>query len=174
MKNKKLTTVLLASILFSLMPIAAMAKESEGKNKVEVKVNTALSNVNLKHNDSDDSKENKTSSTTKEKEDRDEVKNHATSTLAVKITSLNVRKSTTTAVVNWKTKLATLGDVRFSTDKTLVASSTKILETGAFGTSHSITLTGLLPDTTYYYIVSTHDSLGQVKESRVGHFKTKK
>lgn len=91
----------------------------------------------------------------------------------VKISEPRIVEATTTASIVWTTNVSTVGYIKFNTDKNAVASSTKITEASSdFG--HKINLTGLIPNTVYYYIIGGTDSQGTVAESKIGHFKTKK
>jgi len=54
--------------------------------------------------------------------------------------------------VRWRTNIATDGRVRYGLDP---ASLTSVADQGVTGTEHEVQLTGLLPDTRYYYSVGT-------------------
>src|SRR5436190_10474592 len=55
-------------------------------------------------------------------------------------------------IVRWRTDVASSGRVRFGTDAGNLAS---VADDAATGTDHTVTLTGLAPDTRYYYSVGT-------------------
>ncbi len=62
------------------------------------------------------------------------------------------RGSATGLVVRWRTDMPTDSRVRYGTD---AASLSQTADVGATTTEHVVTLTGLTPDTTYYYSVGT-------------------
>ena len=58
-------------------------------------------------------------------------------------------------VVRWRTDIATGGRVRYGTD---AGALTNIVDDGLNSTDHAVTLTGLSPDTRYFYSVGTTTS----------------
>ena len=55
-------------------------------------------------------------------------------------------------VVRWRTDIATTGRVSYGLDASNLSA---IADSGVTGTDHSVTLTGLAPDTRYYYAIGT-------------------
>ena len=98
---------------------------------------------------------------------------HGTTTVAValNIRDLHVAKATSTASVTWTTSESASSEVRYSTSSSVTASSTTVSD-GTLSTSHTMTLTGLTPDTTYYYVVVAKDNSGNEKDTSVLQFKT--
>ncbi|MBP6884015.1 MAG: S8 family serine peptidase [Candidatus Pacebacteria bacterium] len=71
---------------------------------------------------------------------------------ALKITSYSVSKKTTTSVtITWTTNQATTGVVNFGTSS---GNFTKSVSDTNLSTTHTLTLTGLTKNTTYYYQIS--------------------
>jgi len=73
----------------------------------------------------------------------------------------------TSVVVRWRTSGATVGLVQFGPSPGVVSGSTQ--ETSA-RTEHEVTLTGLIPETTYYYSVGTTSAM--LAGDATFHFKT--
>jgi hypothetical protein len=95
------------------------------------------------------------------------------SSTPIKISSLNIVEATSTASITWRTNTLALGDIRFNTDKNSVASSTRISETGSLSLEHKITLSGLSPNTEYFFTISSRDANGNIIETKDSHFKTR-
>lgn len=68
-----------------------------------------------------------------------------------------ISQTDTTATIDWTTNVPTEGNVSFGTTTAFTASTS--MET-SFGTSHSVTLSGLTPNTTYQYEIDVHDASG--------------
>lgn len=77
--------------------------------------------------------------------------------------------STTTATISWTTNESSNASVRYGTSSTNLA--TRVDDTG-FGTSQSISLTGLAANTLYYYNVTSCDSSGNCNTSGPRSFTT--
>jgi hypothetical protein len=76
-------------------------------------------------------------------------------TTAPSIGSVTATGSGTTATVSWTTNEAASSSVSYGTTTSLGSTAT-----GAIGTSHSVLLSGLTPNTRYYYRVTSSDSAG--------------
>lgn len=77
------------------------------------------------------------------------------------VTALAATGSGTTASVTWTTDESATSVVSYGTSATSLGSSV----TGASGTSHTVTLTGLAPNTRYYYRVTSADPSGNATTS---------
>jgi hypothetical protein len=77
--------------------------------------------------------------------------------------------TTTSAIVKWSTEIAADGQVEYGTT-TSYASSTPLVS--ALSTDHTVTLSTLLPNTTYHYRVRSKTSTVAVEISRDYTFKT--
>jgi len=93
----------------------------------------------------------------------------ATSTTPPVISSVTAAPATTSAVITWSTDSATTSVVNYGTSAgalTLNASNSTLV------TSHSITLTGLTANATYYYTVTSVDGSNNTATSPVATFTT--
>ena len=70
-----------------------------------------------------------------------------------------------TAVIAWKTSEAADSRVDYSTTATLPAAQTQSATDGAFVTQHSLTLTGLTPNATYFFRITSLDAAGNAAVS---------
>jgi peptidoglycan hydrolase-like protein with peptidoglycan-binding domain len=86
------------------------------------------------------------------------------------ISSSNV--STSTATVSWTTNENADSKVYYSTATPLSTSTASTKTDGAMVTSHSLGLTGLTPNTTYYYKVESTDAAGNKTLSSETSFNT--
>ena len=77
-------------------------------------------------------------------------------TTAPSVSAVSAQGSGTSAVVTWTTDEPSTSSVAYGTSATSLTSSA----TGAGGTSHSVTLTGLTPNTRYHYRVTSVDPSG--------------
>ncbi len=66
--------------------------------------------------------------------------------------------ASTTATITWNTNEAATGKVYFGTSSPLVLASAATQSNATLGTSHSFTLTGLTPNTTYYFVAESKDA----------------
>lgn len=73
-----------------------------------------------------------------------------------------------TITITWTTDEAAKGQVEYGTSEGTYIAATP--EEGDTGTSHSATLTGLSPDTTYYYRVKSTDEAGNLARSSESSF----
>ena len=78
--------------------------------------------------------------------------NNGTTTPAIlTISGITETVGTSTATINWHTNLNATSEISYSTSSTLVATSSVVASSSALVSNHAIALSGLLPDTTYYY-----------------------
>ncbi|MGH3449974.1 MAG: fibronectin type III domain-containing protein, partial [Haloechinothrix sp.] len=78
-------------------------------------------------------------------------------TTAPVISDVTVTPSSTSAEVTWGTNEATTGRVDYGTAAGAYGSSEA---SGTAGTGHSVALTGLIPETTYHFVVYATDTAG--------------
>ncbi len=104
---------------------------------------------------------------------------HATSTASTTadvkapvVRNLSIVTATSSATLTFTTNEAASVDVRFGTSTTLNASSS-VVTNASLVTDHSITLTGLNDNTTYYFTITVKDAAGNVKTSDVHKLHTK-
>jgi phosphodiesterase/alkaline phosphatase D-like protein len=86
----------------------------------------------------------------------------------VTVASVASSTSATTATITWTTNTAASSTVNYGTDSSYGSTSTL----APLVTSHSITLTGLTPSTTYHFQVASADALGNVATSSDATFTT--
>jgi hypothetical protein len=100
---------------------------------------------------------------------------HATSTdnRDPRITDISLVRSTSTAVIMVKTDEQTSAELRYSTNKDLVASSTALTDT-TLAMTHTFNLSGLQADTKYFYQVTVKDANGNITKKPIESFSTKK
>ena len=102
------------------------------------------------------------------------LKNNATTTtsnLFPKIKDIEVAKATTTASVSWETNENTSGQIKYGTNSDLTASSSIAVDTSV-SMNHQIALSGLTPNTKYFYVISATDVDGNVSVSKTKSFHT--
>lgn len=96
------------------------------------------------------------------------------------IGNVNVSAGRTSATVNWNTNTPANGLVYYSaaplttyenTNSVTVSGTTAMTDT-AFRSSQNVAITGLNPNTTYYYLVYTTDEQGDVSVTWPASFKT--
>ncbi|MBU6231762.1 hypothetical protein KGP36_03770 [Patescibacteria group bacterium] len=84
-----------------------------------------------------------------------------------------INLSSTSATIFWVTSTTAGSALYYSTSTPVLAgSSTPIIATGAAGTIHNISLSGLATSTTYYYLAVSADASGQTATSTEGSFTT--
>ncbi len=165
--------------------LKALLKEKIKNDDLRIDVSTK-SSANINSNDRDDGDNNRRGNSDSKnnlevKKDKqfwgwfkNFLRKEAKIENQLKITGEHALTATSTANILWKTNVGATGYVKFSTDKNLVASSTKVMEGASLDLSHKVVLSGLVPGTIYYYIVGSTDASGNVKELKMSHFKTKK
>jgi hypothetical protein len=87
---------------------------------------------------------------------------------APSISDVSIVKTDTTATITWKTTEASWTWLLWGT----TASYGQEVKTEAFVTSHSVALTGLTPNTTYYFQIKTKDAAGNTLYGNGLSFKT--
>ncbi len=85
------------------------------------------------------------------------IASYAASTTSPVITQLASQPTANTAAISWTTDEAATSRVDYGTT---TGALTQSVTNATPGTSHSLTLTGLLPHTTYYYRVTSADADG--------------
>lgn len=168
MKNKKILMSLSVFALITMVtsPLLASANQ-DGKIGIEL---NARANVQADH-------ENKKRDNKDDKYYKNFFFNfgrHGTTTVDVAPTIRDVRdtRATSTVSISWTTSEPASSEIRYATNSSVTASSSRVVD-GALLTSHTMTLTGLAPHTTYYYVVVAKDASGNEKNTKVFHFKTK-
>jgi hypothetical protein len=73
------------------------------------------------------------------------------------------------AVIQWNTNVPTTGRIEYGVTSSLGSTSTS---SAALATSHSVTLSGLLPDTSYSFRILAQDANGVETDSSLGTFQT--
>jgi chitin-binding protein len=82
--------------------------------------------------------------------------------------------STTSVVISWKTNKLTSGSVMYgTTSSAATVGGTVVMDTATNTISHSVKLSGLTPNKTYFYTITAVDASNQKTTSRVMSFKTK-
>ncbi len=76
-------------------------------------------------------------------------------TIGLTITAVNANPATSTAQISWSTNKSSSSKVTFATKSLSTATTTSMVSTTTATISHSLTLTGLTPSTTYYYRVES-------------------
>src|SRR6185503_11608679 len=80
------------------------------------------------------------------------------------LSNLQAAPAASTAVVTWTTSEAATSVVHYGTTVPTAGTASD----GALLTGHAVTLTGLLPCTTYYYWVESADTAGNFTASNTG------
>jgi len=80
--------------------------------------------------------------------------------------------TSTGATVSWTTNASTTGKVIVDTERLLVEADAKVFADANLATSHSVNLTGLEPNTKYFYAVQSVDAAGNVRTSATLSFTT--
>jgi len=86
------------------------------------------------------------------------------------ISEINVKANRTTAEISWKTNEPSISWILYGT----TTNYGKEIKTTAYTTSHSITLTELIPGTTYHFQIKSKDSAGNIGTSEDKTFTTLK
>lgn len=89
------------------------------------------------------------------------------------ISKINISNlGSTGAQINWAINQTATGSLMFGTALPLNATNSTTLTDSTAGTTHSQVLSGLNPNTTYYYIIKATDSTGAAASSKTKSFKT--
>ena len=168
---------------------ALIAENNQGDNSIRSN-NSIRGEASLKSNDDDksggDNRKNSKSNSKENKDNRGSLvswfarffnKTDADTKAGIRISAVNERVGTSTALVNWKTKEETKGKVYFSTDSNLSKTSTttglSFVEETVFSLEHKTTLSNLSVSTKYYYFIEYQGTDGRLVRSKVYEFKTK-
>ncbi|MDP3900503.1 MAG: fibronectin type III domain-containing protein [bacterium] len=81
------------------------------------------------------------------------------------ISDLNATSTASTATITWTTNEAASSKVEYATESLSAASDKEDKDSGDKTLSHSLTLTDLTPETTYYYQVTSVDANGNIATS---------
>ncbi len=92
-------------------------------------------------------------------------------TFNLTLTNLSANTSTATATISWKTNRSSDSKLFYSLIAPATASSTMV-SNGNLVTNHRLVLTGLNPNTTYYYFVTSTSNSGQTATSSSASFVT--
>ncbi|OHA57715.1 MAG: hypothetical protein A2114_02450 [Candidatus Vogelbacteria bacterium GWA1_51_14] len=85
--------------------------------------------------------------------------NSTTTPAILTISGITETVGTSTVTIGWHTNLNATSEISYGTSSTLVATSSVVASSSALVSNHAIALSGLAPDTTYYYrLTSTADS----------------
>lgn len=93
-------------------------------------------------------------------------------TAAPTLSSINTSVTDTSAVVTWITNELANAKVYFSTTTPVNLTSASVLTNGVFQTGHSLSLTGLIADTIYRFVVESKDQSGNTATSSEHAFTT--
>lgn len=91
-------------------------------------------------------------------------------TVPPSISDINVKTNRTTAEISWKTNEPSISWIVYGT----TTNYGKEIKTTTYTTSHSITLTELIPGTTYHFQIKSKDSTGNIGTSEDRTFTTLK
>src|SRR3989344_6003871 len=89
--------------------------------------------------------------------------------VAPRISRIRDEEATSSVVISWRTNEPATSQVHYGVSTTLGSSTA--LDTD-LATSHSVTVTGLTPDTDYYYKVESQDAAGNLRTSDLRAFDT--
>lgn len=87
-----------------------------------------------------------------------------------KISNVDFNQGSTSARISWTTDKDTIGAVWFGPE--IAQMDTRVPESGGLSTDHWVTLTGLTPDTTYFFRIRAHDGDSNREKSVLGSFTT--
>lgn len=104
--------------------------------------------------------------------DDDDDDNGSQNNQIFSIGNINANTKTTSSVVSWTTSRLSSGKILFGTSSTTLTNI--VSESGSQTLSHQITLTGLTPDTLYFYVIKAMRNASSTTEitSNVRSFKT--
>ena len=195
MNKKYLTAFLSLSLILSPVFVSASQNSQKGNDKkIEVKSSLGINSHGVKQDNENETENNKNSTSTSLNENMPKgfvnANYHAitnwfmrffgkgtttTATSGLKISNVDQKSATSTAVVSWNTNQQTTGMVYFSTDSSLLASTTvaSVAVDNTFNLNHSVTLSGLTPNTKYFYLIVSKDSSNNTVQTSVRSFQTK-
>lgn len=76
-----------------------------------------------------------------------------------------VTASTNSFTVSWTTNESASDRVMFGTSWPFLYATASSVSANSFGTTGNITVTGLQPNTTYYYVIQSTDASGNLQET---------
>lgn len=193
MNKKYLTAFLSLSLILSPIFVSASQNSQKGNDKkIEVKSSLNINSHGAKQDNETENNKNSTSTSLNENMPKGFVNAnyHAitnwfmrffgkgtttTTIIRLKISNVDQKSATSTAVVSWNTNQQTTGIVYFSTDSSLLASTTvaSVAVDNTFNLNHSVTLSGLTPNTKYFYLIVSKDSSNNTAQTDVRSFQTK-
>lgn len=88
------------------------------------------------------------------------------------ISEIEVETTDATATITWTTDEDAEGAIEYDDESLATASTTETINEGTLVTSHSIELTELIPETTYYFTVKSTDESGNIAVSDEDTFTT--
>ncbi len=175
--------IIAAFVFTALSPLAASANDGRGKDDHGAKASAKVEAKIDKHNDKDDNERGEghgnnwkrlfTFGWWKKNHDNGTSTPPNPQNAAPRITDHSVARATSTATISFKTNESTTAELRYSTSSVAVASSSWVVMSGTMNTMHSFPLTGLVPDTKYFYVLIVKDAQGMVKQTAVESFSTK-
>ena len=97
--------------------------------------------------------------------------NATTTPWSFNLTGLTATAGTSTATISWQTNRLADSKLFYSTSADVTASSSQVSNTSLIS-NHNLVLSGLNPDTTYYYFVTSTTAGNQTATSSIVSFKT--
>jgi Purple acid Phosphatase, N-terminal domain len=88
------------------------------------------------------------------------------------LSAIGVSASTSTATVSWFSSEAATSKVYLSTTTPLSSATAQVLTNATLVTNHSVAVSGLIPNTTYYFRVESADAVGNTATSSETSFVT--
>ncbi len=178
---KKLSYVFLALLITGFMTSPALAENKQKENKKNIQLNVAASTSiqlppGILHAPGIEKRlENgKGLPPGMEKKNENKNKEDNTDTRAPKLLSVMiVDRTETSARVLWLTTERTDSKVWVSTSSSVDTSSAATVSSAELSFLHSLSVTNLTPNTTYYYVVASTDASGNISKSEVKSFTTK-
>lgn len=81
------------------------------------------------------------------------------------ISEIEAETTNTTATITWTTNEDAEGVIEYANENLTTASTTNTVNEGTLVTNHSVELTELIPETTYYFTVKSTDESGNISVS---------
>lgn len=171
MKNINRLFLFITMSIYGLSPLLVPVSAMADSNKDRAENHGAKVSV-VAREKSDDDDENHGATVKKvakdnygHREDKKGNKNQA-----LKISAVKAVPKETSVTISWTTDELTLGAVWFGAASSTLTSS--VSETGSLSGSHQVTLTGLIPNTRYFYFIKAQNASSTEKQSKVFGFKT--